>query len=83
MPDSRGGGPRRWWPRPVEIPKEAQREADRRAGESLVSLLDQEGKAEVEKLLARGAYVYAVRRVRELTGLRLIDARRMVDSLRR
>jgi ribosomal protein L7/L12 len=52
-------------------------------GEALVSLLDQAGKAEVETLLARGAYVYAVRRVRELTGLRLIDARRMVDSFRR
>jgi ribosomal protein L7/L12 len=83
MPDSRGSGLPRWWPRPVQIPKGTQREADRRVGESLVSLLDQAGKAEVETLLARGEYVYAVRRVRELTGLRLIDARRMVDSLRR
>jgi ribosomal protein L7/L12 len=82
MPDNRGGGLRRWWPRPVQIPKGTQREADRQAGESLISLLDQAGKAEIETLLARGKYVYAVRRVRELTGLRLIDARRIVDSLR-
>jgi ribosomal protein L7/L12 len=60
----------------------ARQEADRRAGESLISLLDEAGKAEVETLLARD-YLYAVRRVRELTGLRLIDARRLVDSLRR
>lgn len=83
MPDRQGGGLRRWWPKSIQIPKEAQREADRRAGESLVSLLDQAGKTEVETLLAHGEYVHGVRRVRELTGLRLIDARRVVDSLRR
>lgn len=81
MPDS-GGNQRHWWPRPVHVPKTTRREADRRAGESLIAVLDQAGKAEVETLIARGEYVYAIRRVRELTGLRLIDARRMVDSLR-
>jgi ribosomal protein L7/L12 len=45
--------------------------------------LDQAGKAEVNDLLARGRFVHAVRRVRELTGLRLIDAKRLVDSLQR
>jgi hypothetical protein len=39
---------------------------------------DQAGKAEVDSLLARGEFIHAVRRVRELTGLRLIDARRLV-----
>ena len=73
----------RWWPRPVQVPKSSQREADRRAGELLAPLLGEAGKAEVETLLARGEYIYAVRRVRELTGLRLIDARRLVDTLRR
>jgi hypothetical protein len=58
-----------------------QQEADRRAGELLISLLDQAGKAEIDSLVARGEYVHAIRRVRELTGLRLIDAKRMVDSL--
>ena len=60
----------------------ARQEADRRAGESLIFLLDEAGKAEAETLLARD-YVYAVRRVQEVTGLRLIDAKRLVDSLRR
>ena len=49
----------------------------------LAALLDQEGKAEAEALLARGEFVPAVRRVRELTGLRLIDAKRAVKSLQR
>lgn len=48
----------------------------------LVSLLDQPGKAEVDALVASGKAVRAVRRVRELTGLRLLDAKRLVDSLR-
>jgi ribosomal protein L7/L12 len=65
------------------VPAAAQQEADRRVGESLTSLLDQAGKAEIDALLARGEVIHAVRRVRELTGLRLIDARRLVDSLRR
>ncbi len=72
---------RRWWPRAARVPKEAQREADRQAGEALVSLLDQEGKAEVGALLSHGEFVHAVRRVRELTGLRLIDAKRLAESL--
>ena len=48
----------------------------------LVSLLGRPGKAEVDALLASGEVIYAVRRVRELTGVRLIDAKRLVDSLR-
>ncbi|MCW2933973.1 MAG: hypothetical protein JWM19_4935 [Actinomycetia bacterium] len=79
MPD--GAGRRSWWRRPVRIAKGTQQEADRRAGKSLVSLLDQVGKAEVEALLARGEFIPAVRRVRELTGMRLIDAKRTVESL--
>jgi ribosomal protein L7/L12 len=52
-------------------------------GEVLVSLLDQAGKAEVDDLLARGEFMPGVRRARELTGLRLIDAKRLVNSLQR
>jgi ribosomal protein L7/L12 len=81
MPDSRGNQ-RRWWPRPLRLPNALQREADRRAGELLTSLLDQAGKAEIETLIARGKHALAMRRVRELTGLRLLDAKRVVDSLR-
>jgi hypothetical protein len=77
MPNN-GRGTRRWyWLRPVRISITAQQEADRRAGELLVSLLDQPGKAEVDALLASGEAIRAVRRVRELTGLRLIDAKRL------
>jgi ribosomal protein L7/L12 len=43
--------------------------------------LDEQGRAEVEDLLAAGKSIPAVRRVRELTGLRLIDAKRLVESL--
>jgi ribosomal protein L7/L12 len=79
-----GGNSRRWsWSRPVRISSEAQQKADRQAGELLVALLDQAGKAEVDDLLARGRFVDAVRRVRELTGLRLIDAKRLAESLQR
>ena len=82
MPGNARGTQRWWWLRPVHISITAQQEADRRAGELLVSLLGQPGKAEVGALLASGEVIYAVRRVRELTGLRLIDAKRLVDSLR-
>jgi hypothetical protein len=81
VPDN--GRNSRPWPRPVRISRVAKQEADRRTGEHLVALLDQAGKAEVDDLLARGKFVYAVRRVRELTGLRLIDAKRLVESLQR
>lgn len=78
-----GRGSRGWrWFRPVRVSIAAQQEADRQAGERLVSLLDPAGKAEVDDLLARGEAIHAIRRVRELTGLRLIDAKRLVDSLR-
>ena len=83
VPDN-GKDSRGWsWPGAVRISRTAQQEADRRVGEVLVSLLDQAGKAEVDDLLARGEFLHAVRRVRELTGLRLIDAKRLVNSLQR
>lgn len=47
-----------------------------------MSLLDQAGKADVDDLLARGEAIRAMKRVREVTGLRLIDAKRLVESLR-
>lgn len=81
MPDS-GERPRHLWIRSVRIPKEAAQDADRRAGELLTALLDERDRAEVDDWLARGEYIYAVRRARELTGARLIDARRIIDSLR-
>jgi hypothetical protein len=49
----------------------------------LVSLLGQAGKAEVDDPLARGEFMRAGRRARELTSLRLIDAKRVVNSLQR
>jgi len=49
--------------------------ADHRAGEVLVSLLGQAGKADVDDPLARGEFMRAGRRARELTSLRLIDAK--------
>lgn len=61
----------------------AEQEADRRVGEQLTALLDDQGRAEVDDLLAHGKPVYAIRRVRELTGLRLFDATRLVESLQR
>jgi hypothetical protein len=79
VPDN-GRDSRGWsWPRLVRVSRTARQEADRRAGEVLVSLLDQAGKAEVDGLLARGEFIRAVRRVRERTGLRLIDAKRLVS----
>jgi hypothetical protein len=49
----------------------------------LVSLLGQAGKAEVDDLLARGEFMRAGRRARELASLRLIDAKRVLNSLQR
>jgi ribosomal protein L7/L12 len=81
MPDDRSGW-RRWsWHRPVRITREAPPDAGHQPVEQLVGLLDERGRAEVEGLLAAGEPIPAVRRVRELTGLRLIDAKRLVESL--
>lgn len=81
MPDNERDS-RHWsWFRTARVSRAAQQEADRRTGELLISLLDRAGKAEVDSLLERGEAIHAVRRVRELTGLRLIDAKRLVDSL--
>jgi ribosomal protein L7/L12 len=81
MPDDQSGW-RRWsWRRPVRISREAPPDASRQSGEQLADLLDERGRAEVEDLLAAGKPVPAVRRVRELTGLRIIDAKRLVQSL--
>ncbi|HEX6452382.1 MAG TPA: hypothetical protein VF060_23345 [Trebonia sp.] len=48
-------------------------EVGSRTGELLISLLDEAGKAEVDILLAREEYIFAVCRVRELRGLTIID----------
>ena len=61
----------------------AQEDADRLPDEQLAALLDERGRAEVDDLLAAGKRIPAIRRVRELTDLRLIDARRLVESLQR
>jgi ribosomal protein L7/L12 len=76
------GGSERRWPRPLHISRRSQQEADRRAGQSLLSLLDPAEIEEIKILLERGELIHAVRRVRELTSLRLIDARRLVETLR-
>ena len=61
----------------------AQEDADRLPDEQLAALLDERGRSEVDDLLAGGKSINAIRRVRELTGLRLVDAKRLVESLRR
>jgi hypothetical protein len=61
----------------------AQAETDRQNDDRLRTLLDDHGQAEVNDLLASGKRVAAIRRIRELTGLRLPDATRMADLLRR
>ena len=71
----------RSWPRPVQITRQAPPHAGRWSGEQLAGLLDAQGRAEVEDLLAAGKPIPAIRRVRELTGLGLIEAKRLVDSL--
>jgi ribosomal protein L7/L12 len=81
MSDDSTGWRRLSWPRPLRIPREVAQDADRRAGEQLAGLLDERDRADVEHLLAAGKPIPAVRRVRELTGLRLIDAKRLVESL--
>lgn len=81
MPDDQSGWLRWSWHRPVRITREAPPDADRRSGEQLAGLLDERGRAEVEGLLAAGEPIPAVRRARELTGLRLTDAKRLVESL--
>jgi hypothetical protein len=74
---------RRWsWFRADRVSRAAQQEFDSRAGELLIPFLDEAvGRAEVDTLLAHGKYIDAVRRVRALTGLRLVDAKRLVDTL--
>ena len=49
----------------------------------MAGLLDPAGRAQVDQLLACGKQIMAIKRVRELTGLRLLDARRLVESLPR
>ena len=66
---------------PLHISGRARREADRRAGLAMASLLDPAGRAEVGQLVACGKPIMAIKRVRELTGLRLLDARRVIDSI--
>ena len=52
-------------------------------GEWAACSLDPPAQAEVDALLARGKAILAIKRVRELTGLGLTDAKRLVDSRRR
>jgi hypothetical protein len=65
------------------VSRAAQQEADRQADDQLLTLLDERSRAEVNDLLAGGKVILAVRRVRELTGLRLPAAKRLVDLLQR
>ena len=82
VPDSRRGSQRWSWFRAARVSRAAQQEANFRAGELLISVLDEAGGgAEVDTLLAHGKYIGAVRRVRELTGLELADAKMLVDTL--
>ena len=75
MPDSRRGAQRWSWFRAVPV-------SGFREGELLIAVLDEAGgRVEVDTLLADGKYMYALRRVRELTGLGLADAKRLVDTL--
>lgn len=78
MPDS--GESKFWWLRRPQ-PEVSQKEADRRAGEALTSLLSEAGRNEVEALAAQGDRIRAIRRIRELTGVRLLDSRRMFESM--
>lgn len=80
MPDS-AGSQRFWWLPPVRR-KVPMKEADRQAGQALCSLLKEADRSEVEALVARGQRVHAVRRICELTGLRIIDSRRIFESLK-
>ncbi len=81
MPDGGGSQQFGWFRRPH--PEVSQQEADRQAGQALASLLDGAGRSEVEDLAARGERVRAIFRIRVLTGLRLLDAKRIYDSFRR
>jgi hypothetical protein len=65
------------------VSRAAQQETGRLGNEQLAALPDERGRAEVDDLVACGKATRAVRRVRELTGLPLIDAKRLADSLRR
>ena len=48
-----------------------------------VSVLGEEGSREVDALLANGKSIEAIKRVRELTGLGLKEAKDFIDALRR
>ncbi len=65
----------------LHVPRAARQDADRRAGAAMAGLLDPAGRAEVGQLVTCGKPIMAIKRVRELTGLRLLDARRVVDSI--
>jgi hypothetical protein len=69
--------------RKLRVARPAQQEADRQADDHLLTLLDERSRAEVNDLLADGKVIPAVRRVREVTGLRLPGAKRLVDLLQR
>jgi ribosomal protein L7/L12 len=60
-----------------------RRSAAMAGGESTRCYLDEAGLAEIDALLAQRKRIPAVRRVRELTGMSLVDAKQLVDSRRR
>jgi hypothetical protein len=60
-----------------------RRRAPAIVGEWPACSLDPSAQAEVDALLTRGMVIPAIKRVRELTGLGLTDAKRLVDSRRR
>lgn len=80
VPDDEKHGWRQRWADALRVPS-TTREADLRAGAALTALLDPAGRAEVDDLLAQGKPIPAIKRVRELTGIRLLDAKRLVDSI--
>ena len=60
MPDS--GESRFWWFRPVHT-NVPQKDANRRAGQVLASLLDEAARNEIEPLAVRGERIRAIRRL--------------------
>jgi hypothetical protein len=55
---------------------------DHKVGQALIPLLSEEGRAEVTTLIERDKAILAIKRARQLTGIRLLDARRLVGALR-
>ncbi len=79
MPDSGEG---KFWRRFWRLnPNVSQREADFQAGRAMASLLDEAGRNEIAALAAQKEHIRAIKRIRELTGLRLLDSKRIYESV--